>query len=188
MKERNLLLRRCLIASALLLGQNAAFATITGAASANGDGTYTYSYTVDNSGGAFDIAAWSLEFGFLTPDWNQADAPTGDVQVPNSGWGAAAGIPVTGLSAQDFFTLSSNDDIKVNSTLNGFSFRSSFAPGTVSFTEFAEGTGDAISGSVIGPATMTATLPESGSSFSLTALGAAAALGLHQRPRARRTS
>jgi hypothetical protein len=176
MKERNSQLRRFIVAGTLLLAHHqSAFASITGSANANADGTYTYSYTVDNSSGRFDLAAWSLEFNFPTPDWDQFDAPTGDVQVP-LGWGAQPGIPVTGLSAQDFFTLSPNDDVKVNSTLNGFSFTSRFQPGTVLFSEFAEATGAANSGSVVGPAATTQTVPDSGTGFGLIALGTIATL------------
>jgi len=41
MKERNAELRRFVVAGALLLAQHAAFASITGTATPNGDGTYT---------------------------------------------------------------------------------------------------------------------------------------------------
>ncbi len=43
----------------------------------NGDGTVTYTYEVDNTAGAFDIALWSLEFPFATPDWDQLDTFSG---------------------------------------------------------------------------------------------------------------
>src|SRR5688572_22010579 len=85
---------------------------VSGTSSLNPDGSYTYSYIVDNTAGTFDISLWSLEFDFLTPDWNQLDVPSGgDVAVPSSDWFASAGIPVTGLSAQDFLSLFPLSDV-----------------------------------------------------------------------------
>ncbi len=183
MKERNGKLRRSIAAGALLLAQHAAFASITANVTTNGDGTYTYSYTVDNSTGSFDIAAWSLEFDFHTPDWNPLDVPTGgDVSIPNLGWIAGAGIPTTGLSAQDFLTFTPNDDVKTGAILGGFSFTSHFAPGDILFTEFAEDGSSSSSGTVKGPTSGTTnTVPESGAGMGVMLLGTLAAFATVNR-------
>ena len=103
----------------------------------NGNGTFTYHYTVDNQAGTFDIASWSLDLGLASPDWNQNDASLGgDVSVPNSGWLAFAGTPILGLSAQDFLSLDTSSDVLMGATLAGFSFTSAFGPGEVSYFEF----------------------------------------------------
>ena len=124
----------------------------------NADGTVTYSYIVDNSAGASDIAAWSLEFGFATPDWNQVDTFSGGgVKVPSLDWLAAAGTPVSGLSAQDFLALSPTGDVLSGHSLAGFSFTSQFPPGQVTYTEFSAD-GGSITGTTVGP--MKAAVPE----------------------------
>jgi len=181
MKERNGELRRFVAAGALLLAQHAAFATITANVADNGDGTFTYSYTVDNSGGSFDIAAWSLEFDFAVPDWNQLDVPTGgDVSIPNINWSADKGIATPGHSAQDFFTFTSSDDVKINATLGGFSFTSHFSPGDILFSEFSEDGFFSNSGTVKGPSSGTA-VPDGGMGVGLLALGALATFGALNR-------
>ncbi len=108
----------------------------------NPDGTYTYTYLIDNTPmegiAAFDIMSWSLEFPII-PDWNQNDAssvPAGGVIVPNSGWTALSGTPITGQSAQDFVSLSASFEVETGQQLGGFSFTSSFAPGSIAFYEF----------------------------------------------------
>ncbi len=118
----------------------------------NQDNTYTYSYTIDNSLGEFDIQSWSLDFPII-PDWNQNDffsIPAGEVMLPNSGWTALPGTPVFGLSAQDFVSLNASFEVEAGQTLGGFSFTSSFAPGGIAFYEFGT---DAQSntGMIVGP-------------------------------------
>jgi hypothetical protein len=117
----------------------------------NGDGSVTYSYLVDNTGGSFDVAGWSLEFGFSIPDWIQSDtANHGDVTVANANWFADKGTPVTGDSAQDFISLSVDGDVKVGTMLGGFSFTSKFLPGLITFEEFSAD-GGSIVGTTVGP-------------------------------------
>lgn len=129
----------------------------------NGDGTVTYTYEVDNTAGAFDVAAWSLEFPFATPDWDPLDVPSGGgVGVPNATWFAAAGIPVGGLSAQDFVSLDATGDVLLGTTLGGFSFTSAYLPGLVDYLEFSA-LGDSVSGQVLGPALLPPpAVPEAG--------------------------
>ncbi len=43
----------------------------------NGNGTFTYHYTVDNQAGTFDVASGSLDLGLPSPDWNQNDTSLG---------------------------------------------------------------------------------------------------------------
>ncbi|MGZ8939726.1 MAG: hypothetical protein ACXW32_10990 [Limisphaerales bacterium] len=124
---------------------------LIGSVADNGNGTFTYSYEIVNTSGAFDIAAWSLEFDFLTPDWNQLDTLSGgDVSVPDPGWIADAGVPIAGLSGQDFLSLDPLSDILAGSSLSGFSFTSTFGPGAVNYFEFSA-IGDSAAGSVLGP-------------------------------------
>jgi len=153
-----------LLASLLVLTLTApnTNAAVQGTATDNGNGTYTYDFTVDNSGGNFDIFAWSLEFNFGLPDWNQNDTPIGgDVTVPNSGWAAQAGTPTTGLSAQDFLSLDPSTDVLAGSMLSGFSFTSAFPPGEVSYNMFSP-LGESGSGTTVGPALVTGRVPDSG--------------------------
>ena len=158
---------RCIaLAAALLLPAAPVSATIIGSAFDNGDGTFTYSFEVDNSSGSFDIAVWSLELEFL-PDWDQLDVFSGGgVAVPDPGWTADAGIPVAGLSAQDFISLGPDSDVLVGATLGGFSFTSAYRPVLVTWYEFSA-LGDSATGSVIGPGA--APIPEPGalSTFSI---------------------
>lgn len=139
------------IALAIAFGATPAAAAVIGSSAANGDGTFTYSYTVDNALGDFDVAGWSLEFGFATPDWNQLDVTSGgDVTVPDLGWVADVGIPASGASAQDFLSLDPSSDVVVGAALSGFSFTSTFAPGSVVYREFSA-LGDSVAGTTVGP-------------------------------------
>jgi hypothetical protein len=63
---------------ALLVCTSVGHATIFGAAEDNGDGTWDFSYTIENDYG-FPIDNWALVLGF-TPDWDIENAIT-----PN-GW------------------------------------------------------------------------------------------------------
>lgn len=128
-------------------------AAIVGSVADNLDGTYTYSYIVDNTTGGFDIAAWSLEFDLLTSelDWDQLDIFSGgDVDVPTIDWFAAPGVPILGFSTQDFLSLTPTADVLMGSMLGGFSFVSAFLPGTVPFFEFGP-LGGSASGATVGP-------------------------------------
>jgi hypothetical protein len=139
------------IGLALALFASPAPASIIGSALDNGDGTFTYSFEVDNSSGSFDVSAWSLDLPFATPDWDPFDAGFGgDVIVPDN-WVAQPGTPVTGLFAQDFVSLDPSSDVLVGTKLGGFSFKSSFRPGLVGYSEFSA-VGDAVTGSTVGPA------------------------------------
>lgn len=148
---------RCAGLAVALIAQSApASAAIVSTVVDNGDGTFTYAFEVDNTAGAFDIAAWSLDLAFA-PDWNPLDTfAGGDVAVP-ANWIADVGIPVAGVSAQDFLSLGPDSDVLVGSTLSGFSFTSSFQPGAVTYFEFSA-FGDSATGSVVGPAS--APIPE----------------------------
>ena len=127
------------------------FGNIVGSSAPNADGSVTYSYIVDNTAGSFDVAAWSLEFGFSLPDWIQSDtSQNGNVTVPNLNWFADKGTPVTGESTQDFISLNTDGDVKAGTTLEGFSFRSSFPPGLITFQEFSAD-GGSIMGTTVGP-------------------------------------
>lgn len=137
-------------------------ASVVGSVVDNLNGTYTYSYLVNNASGTFDIAAWSLDFPFLMPDWDTFDTGFGgDVSVPNSAWVASAGIPITGLSAQDFLSLDPSGDVLVGGSLGGFSFISAFGPGTITFHEFSA-FGDSASGNTVGPAEIAKAVPDAG--------------------------
>lgn len=170
----NVLLRHVYSATAGLLLLTAALplrAVIVGSSVLNPDGSYTYSYTVDNTAGAFDISYWSLEFDFAAPDWNQADTLSGgDVMVPNDGWFALAGIPLSGQSAQDFFSFWPSGDVWTGTTLSGFSFTSWFAPAQVTFIEFDPSGSASAQGSTVGPSSEgAATVPEGSGPYALMA-------------------
>jgi hypothetical protein len=148
--------------AAALLSTLSANALVSGSSLDNLDGTYTYSYRIDNTAGTFDISAWSLEFPFLLPDWDPLDTFSGgDVSVPNLSWFASAGIPVSGLSAQDFLSLDPAGDVLVGNSLDGFSFVSAFAPGTIPYHEFSP-LGDSASGNTVGPALRVVAVPDGG--------------------------
>jgi hypothetical protein len=144
---------------AFLATEKPARGNIIGSDVVNPDGTVTYSYVIDNTSGSFDVAAWSLEFGFPLPDWNQLDVLSGgQVTVANADWFASGGTPVGGQSAQDFLSLSPTADVKVGHSLSGFSFTSHFLPGEVTYHEFAAA-GEATTGTTVGPAR---SVPEGG--------------------------
>jgi len=126
----------------------------------NGDGTFTYSYTIENVGGLFDIFAFSLDFNFdaATRDWDPNDtAIGGDVVVADPGWFAQDGIPTTGLSAQDFFSITPSSDVLIGTSLGVFSFVSSIPPSSVRYVTFGP-QGESDAGQTIGPGIV----PESG--------------------------
>ena len=154
---------------------------VIGSSADNGDGTFTYSYVVDNSAGSFDVAAWSLEFGFAFPDWNQKSVlDGGDVEVPNAHWFAEPGTPVTGLSTQDFLTIDPDGVVPVGAKLDGFSFTSAHGPGLITFYEFSAA-GDFATGTAIGP--MGAVSVPEPCTASLIAAGASMALAAGGRRR-----
>jgi hypothetical protein len=150
----------------------------------NSDGTVTYSYVVDNTGGSFDIAAWSLEFDFATPDWDPLSATSGGgVVVPNSNWDASQAVAIAGLSAQDFLSLDSSTDVVVGAKQSGFSFTSRFLPGTIRFNEFSADGSGFNSGSTVGP--LVVAIPDGGA-VGWMGLAAGVALGCWRRWDARR--
>ncbi len=160
-------------AAAALVFPSALRAGVLGTSLDNGDGTYTYQYSVDNTAGSFDIFAFSLEFNFASSriDWNQLDtASGGEVSTPNLGWFAQAGTPIQGLSAQDFYDLDPADDIAIGNSLQGFSFTSRLRPGSVTYYYEFGSLGESSSGSTVGPIDFT--VPEVSSSLGLL-LGAA---------------
>ena len=167
----NVILQKVYAATAGLLLLTAALplrAVILGASVQNPDGSYTYSYAVDNTAGAFDISYWSLEFDFATPDWNQADTfGGGGVTVPSGDWFAMAGIPLSGGSAQDFLSLAPSGDVVAGASLDGFSFTSWFAPGAVTFSAFDPFGSASVQGSTVGPSAAAATVPEGSGPYAL---------------------
>jgi hypothetical protein len=172
----NALFRNIYSATAGLLLLTAALplrAVIIGADTLNADGSYTYSYKVDNTSGAFDISYWSLEFDFATPDWDQTDIfAGGGVTVPDAGWFAMAGIPLTGQSDQDFLSLSASGDVVGGASLGGFSFTSWFAPALVTFEEFDAFGSASTQGLTVGPSSgAAAAVPEGSGPYAL--MGAA---------------
>ena len=160
----SLRLARCAaLSAALSLAAAPAGATVIGSALDNGDGTYTYSFEVDNTSGDFDVVAWSLDLDFAPLDWDPLDvAAGGDVSVPDPNWIASLGIPVAGQSAQDFLSLDPSSDVLAGSTLAGFSFKSSHLPDVVTYYEFSA-FGDSASGTTTGPGPRSAPpIPEPG--------------------------
>ena len=174
--------RNALVLAGAVAASAGAFGDIVGSQVVNNDGTVTYSYVVDNSAGSFDVAAWSLEFGFPTPDWNQVDVPSGGhVTVPTPDWLADIGTPVAGLSAQDFLALAPGADVLVGNSLSSFSFTSRFLPGSVTFYEFSAN-GDFTTGTTLGPV---AAVPDIGGSLEAISFAAVAAFAARTRQRAR---
>ncbi|HRZ35442.1 MAG TPA: hypothetical protein P5534_03655 [Candidatus Paceibacterota bacterium] len=118
----------------------------------NGDGTFTYAYTINNTGGTFDVSSWSLAFGFAAAlrDWNPLDvASGGDVVVP-PGWVSDESIPPVG---QDFFSINltpPTSDVGIGTTLGGFSFVSALPPGSVQYLAFGAA-GESDAGTTLGP-------------------------------------
>jgi hypothetical protein len=146
---------------AALVGPVAAQGEVLGSFVIHGDGTVTYFYEVDNRTGLFDVSLWSLEFPFAAPDWDAHDTLTGgDVEVPNPGWFADVGVPVSGQLAQDFLSLSPDSDVHFGETLSGFWFTSRFQPGLITYREFSA-EGESTSGVTVGPA-IAAAVPEGG--------------------------
>ena len=146
-----------------------AHSIIIGSSTYNGNGTFTYSYTVDNTAGAFDIVLFSLEFNFLSGqiDWDQLDvARGGDVTVANANWvaQAQAGIPITGLSSQDFLSLAPAGDVLIGTSLSGFSFISALAPGSLTYFYEFSASADTATGTTVGPVASLA-VPDTGSSM-----------------------
>jgi hypothetical protein len=139
-------------------------ADVIGSALDNGDGTFTYSYVLDNSSGTFDLTGFTLEFPIPTAsiDWNQLDLFSGgDVSVPSIDWIADAGIPVLGgQSAQDFFSIAFTGDVPVGQKLEGFGFTSSLPPATTALTIEYGAAGENVEGITIGPTL--ASVPDSG--------------------------
>jgi hypothetical protein len=165
------------VATAVLLGAwpGISFGAISGSFVINGDGTVTYSYVVDNTAGSFEISLWSLDFGFPTPDWNQLDVPSGgDVEIPDLNWFATAGVPVTGISAQDFLAIDPAGDVPTGQSLSGFSFTSHYLPGQIAFLEFSAD-GISAGGTTVGPAFLLS-VPDGGVKSAEFAFAAAAML------------
>ena len=103
--------------------------------------------------------AWTLDFN-IVPDWDQLDtAAGGDVIVPNASWIAQAGIPVAATAAQDFFSLDPGADVLTGTSLSGFSFTSSHAPGQVDYFEFGA-LGESARGTTVGPVGSAPVIPE----------------------------
>lgn len=149
-------------------------AAVIGSYAANGDGTFTYWYRLDNTSGSFDIAAWSLEFAFALPDWDPLDVGAGGgVTVPDANWVAFEGVSLEGGWAQDFLSLDEAGDVTAGSLLEGFSFKSRFRPGTVTFHEFSA-FGEGSSGFTLGPVHAPSAVPEGGpwNGVALTSLAA----------------
>ena len=168
------------LALAIALFASPAPASVIGSALDNGDGTFTYSFEVDNSAGSFDVSAWSLDLPNAAHDWDPLDTGAGgDVTVPFN-WIAGEGIPVTGLFAQDFLSLDPSSDVLVGSKLGGFSFKSSLAPGSVTVHEFSA-VGDSLTSSTKGPATAPVPEPRAALVFALGLLLVASTLNRRAR-------
>ena len=147
-------------------------AILIGMSANNGNGTFTYSYTVDNTSGTFDIVAFSLEFNFLSSliDWNQLDiAGGGSVNVADVNWIAQAGTsPNVGISSQDFFSINPASDVLMGTSLSGFSFISALAPGSMTYYFEFGASAESASGTTVGPVSAAiASVPDGGSSLAL---------------------
>ncbi len=139
-----------------------ASAALMGTVTPVGGGRYNYQYTVNNLAGTYPISSWSLEFGFAIAamDWNPAAVSSGgDVIVPLGlpgtaldDWDADLGIPIVGKSAQDFVALgpAGQADVAVGAQLSGFSFTSSYAPGTSTYYQYGP-SGQTSFGTVVAP-------------------------------------
>lgn len=126
---------------------------VSGTATDNGNGTFTYAYTVNNTSGAFAVMGWSLDlnFGPGSRDWDPDDVGFGgDVVVP-ANWMALSGIPVIGSTAQDFLSFASATDVAIGATVGGFSFVSALPPGTVPVYAFGLGGESDKNGTTTGP-------------------------------------
>lgn len=125
---------------------------ISGTVTPNGNGTFTYAYTVDNTAGLFPVIGWSLDFDFgpADRDWDPADVGFGgEVAVP-ANWIADDGVPVIGPLAQDFLSPRISSDLPVGGVLGGFSFVSALAPGSVRVFTFGPAR-ESASGFTTGP-------------------------------------
>lgn len=174
--SRSLLLALALLAPAA----TPVSAIVVGTYQHNLDGSVTYSYAVDNTAGAFDISAWSLDLPIAIPDWDQLDTYSGGgVGVPSLDWIASPGNPVTGLSAQDFLSLSPLSDVLIGDILGGFSFTSFYQPELVTYYEYSAA-GESSSGTTFAPVSAR-NVPDTGGGQSLIAIVALAAFAAVSR-------
>ena len=168
------------IAIGLLAGLSTSGAVV-GSYEIVGHDLVKYSYRIDNQAGLFDIAAWSLDLNLAAPDWNPLDlASGGQVAVPDANWIGGPGIPVSGLWAQDFVSLSTDGDVGMGEELDGFWFFSRFLPGQVVYHEFSA-TGESATGVTIGPALPPPSVPEPGVWAAGAVVGGFAAATFHRR-------
>lgn len=161
-------------------------AIVIGTASPNPDGSYTYSYTIDNRFGTFDVISMSLEFAVpaFEIDWDQLDAPSGGgVSVPNLNWIAQAGFPTLGLSSQDFFSLVPLSDVRIGEILPGFSFVSRHRPGNIDYYIEYGSRSETETGFTLGPVYSPVPVPDAVGNQSLLLAAACTCLGLFRRGR-----
>ncbi len=153
----------------------------------NLDGTFTYSYEVDNTAGTFDVFSWSLELAVPADDidWKPLDkgqggdvvVPSGDMLSSSDDWGADRGIAVVELWAQDFFAVDAagGGDVVIGSSLDGFEVTSALPPGPATYVEYGPA-GQSLVGSTIGPSM----IPEPGVGV-LVLVGLASLIGTRRR-------